>query len=59
MWEVLMEMERVNGKEKIKELRLWSLTWRRHSSESAFQWSGLGDAFQLSKEDLAGAVRLF
>ena len=33
-------------------------TWRRLSSESAFLWSGLGDAFQLPKEDLEGAVRL-
>ena len=47
-----MEMERVNGKAAL-------VLDLAKAFDSAFQWSWLGDAFQLSKEDLAGAVRLF
>ena len=43
VWEVLTEIERFNGKAKAEEQGV----------------VGLGDALQLSKEDLVGAVRLF
>ena len=40
-----------------KELWPWSWTWRRPSSESAS--CGLGDALELHKKDLAGALWVF
>ena len=44
VWEVLMEMERFNGKAKAEDQGAVALvqTWRRHSSESALLWSGPG-----------------
>ena len=43
---------------KIWEQWPWFWTLQRHSSESAFLWSGLGDTLHLPKEDLASAVRV-
>ena len=60
VWEILMEMERFNGKAKEEDQGALAmvLSWRRHSSVLASLWLGLGDAFQLAKEDPASAVRV-
>ena len=61
VWEVLMEMERLEWKGKSRGSRSCGLGPRPGEGIRASQPScglGLGDAFQLSKEDVAGAVRL-
>ena len=39
VWKILMKMERLRGKTKEENQ---GAVWRRHSSESAFLWPGLG-----------------
>ena len=41
-------------KQKIKELWPWSWIWRRHLSESAFLWSGLGRRISASQGKYCG-----
>ena len=62
VWEVLMEMERFNGRAKSRGSRSGGLGSGPGKGLRACQprcGLGLGDAFQLPKEDIAGAVRLF
>ena len=56
VWVVLMEMERFNGKAKAKAEDQGAVALV-HSSQPSYGL-GLGDAFHIPKEDLAGAVRL-
>ena len=61
VWEILMELERFNGKAKEEDQGALALVL---DLAKAFEWVslpcgvGLGDALQLPKEDLAGAVRI-